>query len=266
LSEKGNEAAAELLELLKSGRGKWYEIARLELSIEERTEIRITGKSRDFGGVQNISMEAMGRGHSGESEWNVFKSMDDAEKYAEDYVEEQLQEDPSLFNQKWLQHYLTVSDTDKRLISSEEADNYVEGLEDERILEESDLQDEWDEVQEDIDELEMQQEDADDKAFKRLQAQVRKLEERQESIVEKGREVIRENYAETIRDRLEDPLDYAEELGFDIEREGLPAWISIDTEEAAKAAINEDGVAHFLDGYDGSETELPSGAVAFGTN
>lgn len=43
-------------------------------------------------------------------------------------------------------------------------------------------------------------------------------------------------------------------------------WIAIDSGEAAKAAVNEDGVAHFMSPYDGKEVDLADGAVAYRTN
>ena len=42
--------------------------------------------------------------------------------------------------------------------------------------------------------------------------------------------------------------------------------LGIDSDAAAEAAVDTDGAAHFLDLYDGKEVELPSGAVAYGTN
>ena len=46
----------------------------------------------------------------------------------------------------------------------------------------------------------------------------------------------------------------------------IPSWISVDVDKAAKAALRDDGVAHFLDRYDGDYVELASGAEAYGTN
>lgn len=44
------------------------------------------------------------------------------------------------------------------------------------------------------------------------------------------------------------------------------SFIQIDVDKAVEDAIDTDGISHFLDRYDGSELDLPSGAIAYGTN
>jgi len=63
-----------------------------------------------------------------------------------------------------------------------------------------------------------------------------------------------------------DPLGYFEEIFGDDISQYPKNLLQIDTKEAAEDAVNTFGVAHFLDNYDNEEIDLPSGAVAFGTN
>lgn len=78
-----------------------------------------------------------------------------------------------------------------------------------------------------------------------------------------------EEYEDEIEKKLnDDPISYfVDEEGIYTEDELLKQnFIRINAEEAAQEAVNIDGVAHFLSGYDGNETELDSGAVAYRTN
>jgi hypothetical protein len=88
--------------------------------------------------------------------------------------------------------------------------------------------------------------------------------------LEDGDEEYQEKY-----DKVYD--EWYEGLGKDpiyflIEEQGIYSspseisFLSIDEEEAAEAAVNEDGVAHFLSSYDGKEIKLVTSAVSYRTN
>jgi hypothetical protein len=264
-----------------AGRGKWYDVAAEELGAEEDVEVRVIRKERNFG-VKYIEMAARGRGNSGESEWMVFEKWKDAEKYAYEYVKEMLEEEPGMFSQKWLKNYIEINKGDAQQIASEGADSYVDDLhgEDERLIEEAGMEDEWEDLDEEYTDLEdemsdldFESEDTEDasrkKAISKREGEIRerlkRIEAEKEDLVQSAAEQVRENYEEYELERMKDPMEYLSDLGYDLS-EGLPGFVSINTDKAAKSALREDGVDHFLDRYDGDSIQLDSGAYAFGTN
>lgn len=110
-----------------------------------------------------------------------------------------------------------------------------------------------------------------------------KIEELERSIQEKKKEIenwieeiteeLRDKFYDEIYEALEDPIQYfVHEQGiYSVEDLLSQNFININIEEAAQAAIDEDGVAHFLDGYDGQEEEITDPKTkatfyAYGTN
>lgn len=76
-----------------------------------------------------------------------------------------------------------------------------------------------------------------------------------------------EKVEELLNERLDDPVQYLKDIYG--EEDGLEEAMKIggiDESEAAKAALRDDGIAHFLAGYDGEEVELESGAVMYRHN
>jgi hypothetical protein len=237
--------------------------------LEEGIEVQVFNTSRDYGGVEYAEMEADGEIYTGESEWIVFKSSKDAEKYAVAYVEDQIEDDPGMFVQDWLQNFLKVPSGTAKIIAQEDADNYVEDIaeyEPDRIVDEAGMSREYDKLEEQIDELGTELFSVYIPGDKRkLEKEMDKLEKKQEKIVEKAKKKVHKALVKETLRRLKDPLEYAQDLGYDLSR-GLPDWIEIDTAKAAANAVRTDGVAHFLDRYDGKDLVLPNGAIAFGTN
>jgi|APSaa5957512535_1039671.scaffolds.fasta_scaffold37164_2 hypothetical protein len=249
----------------KAAAAKWVEEALVELAEEEgldADDLKVRGKT---GWGYGVNVEGRGRGDSGESEWALFEDWDDAEKEAYDYVRNMLEEEPEMFNQDWLENYMSVSSTDARIIGGEEADNRIDGMDDEDLLRNGDLEDKWQDLEDEKDEIEYgEARDADDADDAALDKRVAQIEKEQSKLIDEARDEVLLNYAAEVEDQLNrDPLEWYRELTG--ERD-IPDWISVDVEKAAKAALRDDGVAHFLDNYDGDSTELPSGAVAFGTN
>lgn len=250
--------------------GTWQEKAKAELEAELggiETEDMGRAPSRDAITLESTS----GRADNGESEWIVFKDMKSAERYAVEYVQEMLDDDPSMFSQDFLKQHVFVSPTDIRIIAGEEAENYIENIREDdegmRLLEEAGMDRKYDALQSKVDQLRVQQEaEMDPKKAERYQGQINKLDDAQQTLVEKAAEKLHDDlYNRTKKQLKDDPMAWAEELGYDFGR-NRPAWLNIDTRKAAQDAVDTDGVAHFLDGYDGEEVELDSGAVAFGTN
>lgn len=86
--------------------------------------------SFDFGGRYGSwvpreagSFVANGIEYNWVSNYETFKNL------AIDVVRDSLESEPELFNQDWLQEFLFISDTDKRIIASEEAEAQAEAEE-----------------------------------------------------------------------------------------------------------------------------------------
>ena len=193
----------------------WKKVARRELEKElgVKTKVRSYEYYEEHGAIALES--TTGVANNGEREWIVFENSDDAKDAAKAKVKEDLENEPGIFIQNWLQNFITISDTDRRIIAGEEADNLVEDMED-----------------------------------------------------NEAKEKAREKEYERIKEDLKDPIQYFVDDHGMYSREDLlkQSFIRIDIEKASEDAIRTDGVAHFLDVYDSSEVELPSGAVAYGTN
>jgi hypothetical protein len=243
---------------------KWVEVALTELGVEldlEEDDFKVRGKTPWGHGV-NVEGR---RGNNGESEWMLFKDDGDAYDEAYDYVKDMLEDEPEVFNQDWLEHYMSISPLDARQIGVDEADSRIEDMSDEEKLETADLEDKWQDLEDEKDEIEYgdarDAEDADDAALDRRVAEIEKA---QAKMVDEARDEALSSISEEVETQLNrDPLGWYRDMTG--ERD-IPSWMSVDVEKAAKAALREDGVAHFLDRYDGDYVELASGAEAYGTN
>jgi hypothetical protein len=238
----------------------WVDQAVSELAAEEGLDADDFKVSRGHA-PNSVRVEGRGRGDSGESEWVVFKSERDAEHYAVDYVEEMIDDDPSMFTQSWIQNFIKVSPTDIRMIAGEDGDNYAEDIRDdddgERVIQEAGLERAWEELQEAEWDLDDEDDDYD--------RQLAQIEKKKEALIDDAVERVAEKVSENTAYELENNLmEWLKDLGYDMGK--LPGFVSIDSAAAAQDAVDTDGVAHFLDSYDGYETELRGGAVAYGTN
>jgi|SRR5665213_972127 len=175
-------------------------------------------------------------------DYRFIWSEDIAERIALAQVTEDLESEPELFTQDWLQSFLSITPTDKRIMASEEADNLVD-----EVYSADDL----------VEKAELDEEYA--------KAQESGNEDRVEKVVEKARELVRDSEAERIEEELNDPIQYfVNEHGmYTIEQLMKANFITIDIEEAAKSAVNTDGWAHFISRYSGDYDTTPSGVVFF---
>jgi len=247
----------------------WEDTAMAELAAELDLDLDLLDRKKEGHGIR-IGGD---KGSNGEDSWLVFPDYKSAERYAIEYVKEMIDDDPSMFNEHFIKQHVFVSPTDIRVISSEEADNYLADIEYEidrgdydRLMSESGAQRAWDKIIETEEKLEGQLAMTQDpKAQKKIQGQLQKLVKVKENLIDKAKDKVSGDYAKDIARRLkDDPLEWAEELGYEFGRKKSPPWLKIDSGSAAKDAVNTDGVGHFLDSYDGDEIELRSGAVAFG--
>jgi len=203
---------------------------------EKEAGSTITGFRKEQDGVAYIEFEDG-------SEYMIFDDYDTAEKFATDRVYDDLENEPEMFTQSWLENFITISDTDRRIIAQEESDNLVDNVYDDNdILDRAGQVNEYDAAEGD--------------------------DEKQEKILDDAREYVREDEYDRIHDELSDPINYfIDEHGY-YKREELlkQPFISIDIDNAAKDAVATDGWAHFIATYDGEERDLPNGKVMARTN
>ena len=111
-------------------------------------------------------------------------------------------------------NYLYISDTDQRIIADEESDSYVSDNDDDQIVKDADMVDEY-EAEED--------------------------ETKKEAILEKAKDKVREEKYEEIEKELkEDPVGYfVDYLGYDIKDLMKASFVSIDYKQYARDASYE---------------------------
>lgn len=193
----------------------------------------------------------------GREEWVVYEDENVARAAAIAEARRNIEE--GLFNQDFLEHYINV-DRLKRDLRSDVYDSayndFHENYSDDEakrdfFLERGDLEEDecyGTETDEDGDEQQVELPIEGDLASK--------IESLSESYIESQ-----------VDERLEDPIAYLQEIFGD--EDGMKQAMEIggiDAEQAASDAVDADGVGHFLSSYDGNETDLPGGAVAFRHN
>lgn len=258
---------------------------RQDLGIDEMEVMERKGPVSDYYEVISES----GSASNGEREWMVFLDDDDAEREAIARVEEDLKSEPELFDRDFLSNYIHISDADRRMIASKEADNFVEGIGENEVLEHMNMLDDYDELDGKIDDLRDQYDEIEnqpakaesDEEFDKLQDQLNDIESQiiellsqQDELLMDAYMLAEENKEEQVFEALKNPIQYyIEESGLfrDIAELMQQNFIQIDIEEAAEEAVNTDGVAYYLDSYDGEEEEITdpeSGMTffAYGTN
>jgi hypothetical protein len=272
---------------------KWEDVATVELAEEEGDD------PEDFdwkkGPFRNsITVE------EGRREWLVFEDEDDAVNACSDYISDLLDDDlESYVGADLLQHYLEVSPTDRSILAQEEADSYIEDLTvdeldtwvdtspyyeaSERIYdigdEISDLEEQAEAYQDQLDDFEDSESDADSydsladmhetakEDIKKLQKERDDLEASLDTIVDDLKEEAAEAFAKEVEDRLKtDLLGWLEDYGYDLSKASdLPSFITID-DIGLVEALMQDGVEYWFAGYDHTQVELDSGAVAYRQN
>lgn len=170
-------------------------------------------------------------------EYNWIEDEKEAERIALEIVKDDLESDPSIFNQEWLKGFIYVQGADT--MAQEEADDLVDNvMSDEEILKEAGVEDEYEEEEDD---------------------------DKKQEILDNAREELRNQFATKIERDMEDPIQYfVHDQGiYRIEDLMKADFIRINVEEAAQDAIDTDGVAHFISLYDGTMDTTPGGVVYF---
>lgn len=166
-----------------------------------------------------------------DSEWIIYENYDEAERQTIEYVEEQLEEEPELFNQEWINEFIEVREEDMSFIADD--------------LTETDMDRDEDELKE--------------------EAERRGIDIKDDNWEEDLRDSI---YDDHLSELERDSKGYlVDDLGLYTEEDfSKQNFVVIDTEQASINAVNTDGVAHFLAEYDGEEVVTKSGVYMYRTN
>ncbi len=177
------------------------------------------GRYSDWGDAGSVTIDG--------TEYNLVKDDDEAERIALQLVKQDLEEEPGIFDRDWLQSFITISNTDKRIMAADEEDAIREQVE-------------------------------DDAKHKRLDFDT---DEEREEWIESEVETRRNEFEKS----LDDPIQYfVHDQGiYSVEDLMKQPWIRIDIDEAAQSAVDTDGWAHFLSTYDGNYDTTPGGLVFF---
>ena len=177
-------------------------------------------------------------------EWEVAESEEAAERIALERVRDDLDNEPEIFSKDFMRNYLTITDTDRRIMAADESDARVADMDDDEVIQRAELEDAF-----------LEADESGDVA-------------RQEEILHKARAKVQEDIYDEIYEGLADPVHYfVAEQGIFTEEELMKQnFITIDREAAAKDAVAMDGWEHFLAGWDGNYQTLPSGAVYWRVN
>lgn len=160
-----------------------------------------------------------------------------------------------------LSNYLYMTDTDKRILASEEADARMEGMDDEDVARAADKEDEYDDLKENLERLE----ELDDE-IEELEDEIKDM--RDEFDGEDATEEETEKFDEDIKekeDELESLKEEKENLGMQVEYSSIDDFID-DIRDDALSNINDeitdeldkDAVGYFVDNLGYSESDLAS--------
>ena len=238
----------------------------------------------DYDDIKNVNEDESGiiRVEIGSQEWYIFDDDDRAEEFAKDRVRQDLEDEPEMFTQDWLQNHIDIDRLRNDLQSDVEEINrsYYDDIESEnsttqenRLIEElidgTYLdEDEYTEIQDKIDEKESRTTELalkkvntpeEKKEWDKLDEEIKPLERKKEELVDTAKEDAVEERTE---EELKDPMEYLR--GIYPEDEVIKKAIDIggiDIEDATDDAISTDGWQHFVSSYDGNSDELLDGKV-----
>ena len=180
-------------------------------------------------------------------EWWVFKSQGQAEAQALESEIDLLESEPEILdgvlNNIGKENFVFMSETDIRIISGEEADARLDGID-------------LDELKELANDNNIDFKDPEDTLNEDDENFDEELEKANEALENDLQEKVQEKLAEEVKQRLEDdPLDYFAELGTDTNQAIESNLVSVDIEKVAQEVIDLDGLGSLLSTYDGEEVE-----------
>jgi len=151
--------------------------------------------------------------------------------------------------------YITISDTDRRILAGEEADNIVDNMDDDELIKDADLEDELAELEQKRDDAEEDEESEDEFDF----------DGEKEKLVEKAKEKIREDKYDEIHEELADPVQYFVEDHGMYSKEDLAkaSFVQVDYEALARDLSHDyDEVRYEGDSYVFSNNYASGGKVS----
>lgn len=242
---QGWDEAEILKDLVEAFGGKFEEEIKDSLSLD-------TGRYNDRGDAGEFTADG--------EEYIIIKDEDEAESIALETVTEDLESEPAMFNKDFLESHIYITDTDRRILALEEANNRAEDLRYELNKEH------WDEVFNTTDlykeegEALIEKIDIEEDETKR-----KALEKELLDLAEKAIEEWESQYSEEVEEALKDPIQYfVKDQGiYTMEDLMKVPFIVIDIEEAAKESVNLDGWAHFLSMNMGDYKTTSKGYVYF---
>ncbi len=185
----------------------------------------------------------------GQREFAVADSYDTAEELAIEMVAQDLEHEPELFTQSWLENFINV-DRIRRDLYSDEFDSLYNDLTDHA---DRDPEDVAERMGLDPSDYEVEDEDGDVAVDEDLLRKA--IDENLDDFVQRE-----------VEERLRDPVGYLVDM---FGQEGMKRALKfggIDIDEAAKDAVRTDGAGHFLGHYDGELRDLPDSGVYWRLN
>lgn len=220
-----------------------------EIKSQVGNDVEVDEVGEPYGDSRAVNMVTMSDG----SEWLVYDDYDEMKFDAEDRVREDLQNEPEIFSQDWLESYMTVSETDARLFGNDFGDMMVE---------DRDL----DELKEMANQYDIDYDDPDDIED----------DDKREEAEEKLKDKLIDEVSSARSDEVEKTILRDGLKSFVCDDEGLCSedefqdqygnYLNIDYEEASKDAVSEDGIGHFLSSYDGEVHETKGNEYLIRTN
>jgi len=227
----------------------WKKVAKKELERELGVKTK-TGSYEYYEDLDAIALKSKTgkKANNGEREWIVFKNQESADEAAKHKIRDDLETEPSLFSQDWLLSQIDDEKAERvfREIYNEWNRSYATDIKDESSNEYTNRL-----AEELVERGLISEEEGKDEKFD--------IENKIDEMVEK----MTQSQIDEGNGGFE---HYKGNIGNDEAKKIIMDNNLIDIDKAAENAIDVDGVAHFLDGYDGSGVDLPSGAVAYGTN
>ncbi len=182
------------------------------------------------------------------AEYLLFEKHEDMVEEAKDQVRQDLEDEPELFNQDFIDRHQDVTETDARLLAQDFAQSRLDGVEDELS---SEIENEVRDDLSDKEDKENFEELVDDEVQKRLP---KALEDKESDLVDELEEEIKSDFRDFIvnQEGLTNDENFQEEYG---------KFMHLDIDEAVEDAISEDGAEHFISRIDGESHEVGDGKV-----
>jgi len=205
----------------------------------------------------------------------LFNDYDSITDYAVERATELFENDLPSDENSFLANYVTMSDYDRQSWADEEAESRVENMDDDDVFDDyssrnkleeiendeekfTELTDQLDELKDELDNLDSES----DPRFAELETEIDDIEyeiskidsdfdNRKSALVDELKEEIRDDISKEIYYELRDPVQYF------VKDQGIYSFsdliksnfISVDYDEAAKDAVNQDGEDNYM-GYD----------------